>query len=58
MGSWTLAATLLGYALLTLGGWFGGTNVFVHGMRVLNLAEEPPERAVTPGHPEKEQAEA
>jgi uncharacterized membrane protein len=58
MGSRTLAATLLGYALLTLGGWLGGTIVFVHGMRVLNLVEEPPERAVTPGHPEKEQAEA
>jgi uncharacterized membrane protein len=56
--SWrTLTSTLIGYAFLTLGGWLGGTIVFVHGMRVLNLVEEPPERAVTPGHPEKEQAE-
>lgn len=54
----TLTSTLIGYAFLTLGGWFGGTIVFVHGMRVLNLVEEPPERAVTPGRPEKEQAEA
>ena len=26
--------TLLGFAILTLGGWLGGTIVFVHGMRV------------------------
>jgi uncharacterized membrane protein len=58
IGSWTLAATLLGFAFLTLGGWLGGTIVFVHGMRVLNLVEEPAPRAVTPGRPEKEQAEA
>jgi hypothetical protein len=31
--------------------------VFVHGMRVLNRVDEPTERAVTPGHPEKETAE-
>jgi uncharacterized membrane protein len=58
IGSWTLAATLLGFAFLTVGGWLGGTIVFVHGMRVLNLVEEPAPRAVTPGGPEKEQAEA
>jgi uncharacterized membrane protein len=27
--------TLAGFALLTLGGWLGGSVVFVHGMRVL-----------------------
>jgi hypothetical protein len=58
MGSATLAATLVGFAFLTLGGWLGGTIVFVHGMRVLNLVEEPAARAVAPGRPEKEQAEA
>jgi uncharacterized membrane protein len=58
MGGWTFAATLIGWVLLTLGGWFGGTVVFVHGMRVLNLVEEPPERAAMPGHAEKEAAEA
>jgi hypothetical protein len=26
-------------------------------MRVLNLADEPPQRAIAPGHPEKEAAE-
>jgi hypothetical protein len=40
-----------------VGGWLGGTVVYVHGMRVLNLAEEPTQRAVTPGHREKEAAE-
>jgi uncharacterized membrane protein len=39
MGSWTLAATLLGFAFLTLGGWLGGTIVFVHGMRVKERGE-------------------
>jgi uncharacterized membrane protein len=53
----SLALTLIGFGMLTLGGWLGGSVVFVHGMRVLNLVEEPAERAVTPGHPEKEMAE-
>jgi uncharacterized membrane protein len=50
-----LVLTLIGFGLLTLGGWLGGTIVFVHGMRVLNLVEEPVERAVAP-HPEREGA--
>jgi hypothetical protein len=41
-----LVLTLAGFGLLTLGGWLGGTVVFVHGMRVLNLVEEPSHRAV------------
>jgi uncharacterized membrane protein len=50
--------TLVGFAFLTLGGWLGGAVVFVHGMRVLNLAGEPPGRAAAPmPHPEKEAAE-
>jgi uncharacterized membrane protein len=53
----SLFLTLLGYGLLTAGGFLGGTIVFVHGMRVLNLVEEPAERAVVPGRPEKERAE-
>jgi uncharacterized membrane protein len=32
--------TVLGFFLLTVGGWLGGAVVFVHGMRVLNLVEE------------------
>jgi uncharacterized membrane protein len=52
-----LGGTLVGYALLTLGGWLGGTIVYVHGMRVLNLVEEPARRAASPGGEEKERAE-
>jgi uncharacterized membrane protein len=52
-----LALPLVGYVALTLGGWLGGANVFVHGMRVLNLVEAPTAKAVTPGHSEKELAE-
>jgi hypothetical protein len=51
--------TLIGFAVLTLGGWLGGAIVFTHGMRVLKLVDEPAERAVAPiAYPEKEQAEA
>jgi hypothetical protein len=57
MGSLTFLATLIGFAVLTVGGWLGGSIVYVHGMRVLNLAEEPTQRAVTPGQAEKEAAE-
>ena len=50
--------TLIGFALLTLGGWLGGAIVFVHGMRVLNLVDEPASRAASPiPHPEEEAAE-
>jgi hypothetical protein len=53
----SLVLTLGAFALLTLGGWLGGTIVYVHGMRVLSLADEPTARAVVPRRPEKEQAE-
>lgn len=43
------ALTALGAELLlAAGGWLGGTMVFVHGERVLNLTEEPTSRAVVP----------
>ena len=45
--------TILGFVFLTTGGWLGGSVVFVHGMRVLNLVEEPAERAAAPV-PERE----
>ena len=54
----SLLLTLVGFGSLTLGCWLGGTIVFVHGMRVLNLVDEPPERAAIPGGAEKEEAEA
>jgi uncharacterized membrane protein len=52
-----LLFTLIGWGVLTLGGWLGGSIVFVHGMRVLNLVDEPALRAATPGGEEKERAE-
>jgi uncharacterized membrane protein len=55
-GSYVL--TLIGFGVLTLGGWLGGAIVYVHGMRVLSLVQEPTERAVSPvPHAEKERAE-
>ena len=54
-----LILTLLGFAFLTAGGTFGGSIVYVHGMRVLNLVEEPAHRALSPlAEPEKERAES
>ena len=58
MGGKTFIATLVGFVALTVGGWLGGAVVFTHGMRVLNLVDEPPERAAIPGGAEKEEAEA
>ena len=52
-----LVLTLIGYGLLTLGGWLGEAIVFVHGMRVVKLVDEPTERAVSPAaHSEREPA--
>jgi uncharacterized membrane protein len=50
--------TLIGFLVLTIGGWLGGSVVFNYGMRVLNLVEEPAHRAVSPiPKPEEEAAE-
>ena len=50
--------TLIGFASMTMGGWLGGAIVYVHGMRVLNLLQEPAARAASPApKPEKEMAE-
>ena len=43
-----LVLAICAFAVLTLGGWIGGSIVFVHGMRVLNLPDEPAGRAVAP----------
>jgi len=48
LGASDLVLTLIGFALLTLGGWLGGTIVYVHGMRVLNLVLEPALKAAAP----------
>jgi uncharacterized membrane protein len=53
-----LIITLVGFATLTVGGWLGGAITYVHGMRVLNLVEEPATRAASPvPTPEKEAAD-
>lgn len=39
---------LAGEGLLLLGGWLGGTVVFVHGMRVLDLRDKPATEAIAP----------
>jgi uncharacterized membrane protein len=58
IGGGSLILTLVGFGMLTLGGWLGGAIVFVHGMRVLSLVDEPASRAVSPlPQPEKEEAE-
>jgi uncharacterized membrane protein len=55
-GAYTL--TVIGFLLMTLGGWLGGAIVFTYGMRVLNLVGEPAGRAVAPvPYSEKEKAE-
>ena len=49
--------TLVGFVLLTTGGWLGGAITYVHGMRVLSLVEEPAAKAVAPV-PSEEKVEA
>jgi uncharacterized membrane protein len=57
VGGVSLVLTLIAFAVLTAGGWLGGAIVFVHGMRVLSLVDEPTARAVSPmPHAEKEEA--
>lgn len=43
IGSGAFVLTLAGFALLTLGGWLGGSIVFVHGMRVIGETSAKPE---------------
>ena len=55
--SGSLILTIVGFVLLTAGGTMGGSITYVHGMRVLNLVDEPTKRAITPGmHEEKKEA--
>jgi len=48
VGDGEFILTLIGFFLLSAGGWLGGTVVFTYGMRVLNLVEEPASRATSP----------
>ena len=53
----SLILTIVGFVLLTAGGTMGGSITYVHGMRVLNLVDEPTKRAIVPSmHDEKERA--
>jgi uncharacterized membrane protein len=53
----SLIATIVGFVLLAAGGTMGGSIVYVYGMRVLNLIDEPTRRAIVPStHEEKEKA--
>jgi uncharacterized membrane protein len=57
VGTGGLILTILGFVALTAGGTMGGSITYVHGMRVLNLVEEPTRRAIVPStHEEKEEA--
>jgi uncharacterized membrane protein len=58
IGTGAYVLTLVGLGILAVGGALGGTIVFVHGMRVLNLVDMPARRAATPAPtPEKKEAE-
>jgi uncharacterized membrane protein len=58
VGTGPFILTVIGFGLLTVGGWLGGAIVYVHGMRVLNLVDEPSLKATAPVvTPEKEMAE-
>jgi uncharacterized membrane protein len=58
VGDGAFVLTLVGFFVLSIGGWLGGTIVFHYGMRVLNLVEEPASRATSPiPRPEEEARE-
>lgn len=57
VGTLPFVLTLLGFVLLAAGGTIGGSITYVHGMRVLDLPEEPTRKAIVPApHEEKEAA--
>jgi hypothetical protein len=56
LGGGPFALTLIGLTCLTLGGWLGGTIVFVYGMRVLGIADVPALEAVKPEPNEEKRA--
>jgi uncharacterized membrane protein len=48
VSGWGLALLVAGFASLTLGGWLGGSIVFVHGVRVLEQPDTPTRDAASP----------
>jgi uncharacterized membrane protein len=58
VGTAAFILTIVGFLLLTAGGTMGGSITYVHGMRVLNLVDEPTKKAIVPSmDPEKKAAE-
>jgi uncharacterized membrane protein len=58
VGTWPFILTVIGFCFFLVGGWLGGAITYVHGMRVLNLVDEPALKASAPiVTPEKERAE-
>jgi uncharacterized membrane protein len=58
VGTGAFILTIVGFLLLTAGGTMGGSITYVHGMRVLNLVDEPTRKAIVPStNPEKRAAE-
>jgi uncharacterized membrane protein len=58
VGTSGLILTLVGFAFLTAGGTMGGSITYVHGMRVLNLPDEPTRKAIVPAPHEEKKAAA
>jgi hypothetical protein len=52
----SLILTVVGFAILAVGGTMGGSITYVHGMRVLNLVGEHWGRASAPLPPSEEAA--
>jgi uncharacterized membrane protein len=48
VGTAAFISTIVGFLLLTVGGTMGGSITYVHGMRVLNLVDEPTRKAIVP----------
>jgi uncharacterized membrane protein len=48
VSGWGLALLVAGFVSLALGGWLGGSIVFVHGVRVLEQPDIPPRDAASP----------
>ena len=58
VGDGAFVLTLVGFFVLSIGGWLGGMIVFHYGMLVMNLVEEPASRATSPiPQPEEEARE-
>ena len=56
VGTAAFILTIVGFLLLTAGGTMGGSITYVHGMRVLNLVDEPTRKAIVPSTDAEKQA--